>query len=241
MRWNISPMLLPYASLVLGIAFTVLPFRLNAADELDQLREKYDDKTLVLRNFYRGERLRYDSAGMSTGSAVPGDWTVDGFVRVTSLSLSGQRVTIQADRLSLVNSGQTFGFQQAGGKKKEKAKKASGLRIEVEFDPSGITGEKADAVLSRIFLTAQDRFADLVPDYWKPCVLAASTGKATKQYIACGFPPEFAAIPGVVPKSDEHAESVHSGLVSLSKVNQVLPQASDIASCAAGWAGVTSP
>jgi len=92
-------MLLPYASLVLGIAFTVLPFRLNAADELDQLREKYDDKTLVLRNFYRGERLRYDSAGMSTGSAVPGDWTVDGFVRVTSLSLSGQRLTIQADRL----------------------------------------------------------------------------------------------------------------------------------------------
>jgi TonB family protein len=148
---------------------------------------------------------------MSTGSAVPGDWTVDGFVRVTSLSLSGQRLTIQADRLSLVNSGQTFGFQQAGGKKKEKAKKASGLRIEIEFDPSGITGEKADAVLSRIFLTAQDRFADLVPVYWKPCVLAASTGKGTKQYIACGFPPEFAAIPGVVPKSDEHAESVQGG------------------------------
>jgi TonB family protein len=212
MRWNISNMLLPYASLVLGISFTVLPFRLYAADELDQhLRDKYDDKTLVLRDFYRGERLRYDSAGMSTGSAVPGDWTVNGFVRVTSLSLSGHRLTIQADRLSLVNGGQTFGFQQSGGKKKEKAKKASGLRIEVEFDPSGITGEKADAALSRIFLTSQDRFADLVPDYWKPCVLAASTGKGRKQYIACGFPLEFAAIPGVVPKSDERAESVQGG------------------------------
>jgi len=205
-------MLLPYSSFVLCIAFTVLPLRLYASDELDQhLRDKYDNKTLVLRNFYRGERLRYDSAGMSTGSAVTGDWTVDGFVRVTSLSLSGQRLTIQADRLSLVNSGQSFGFQQSGGKKKEKAKKSSGLRIEVEFDPSTITGEKADAALSRIFLTAQDRFAHLVPDYWKPCVLAASTGNGTKQYAACGFPPEFATIPGVVPNSDEHAESVQGG------------------------------
>ena len=211
MRWNMSNMLLSYPALVLSIAFTVLPLRLYAADEPEQhLRDKYDDKTFVLRDFYREERLRYDSAGISTGSAVPGDWTVNGFVRVTSLSLSGQRLTIQADRLSLVNGGQTFGFQQSGGKKK-KAKKASGLRIQVEFDLSGITYEKADTALSRVFLTAHDRIADLVADFWKPCVLAASTGIGRKEYMACGFPPEFAAIPGVIPKSDQHAESVQGG------------------------------
>ena len=204
--------LLCVSVVLVGIALTVFPFHVCAADELEQhLRDKYDDKTLVLRDFYQGKRLRYDSAGMATGSAVPGDWTVNGFVRVTSLGFSGQRLTIQADRLSLVNSGQTFGFQQSGGKKKETAKKASGLRIEVEFDPSGITAEKADVALSRIFLTAQDRFADLVPDYWKPCALAASTGKGGKQYIACSFPPEFAAIPGVVSNSNEHPESVQAG------------------------------
>jgi TonB family protein len=203
-------MLLYYRSLVLGIAFTVLPFRGYGADELEQhLREKYDDKTLVLRQFYPGERLRYDSAGTTIGSGIPGDWTVNGFVRVASLSLSGQRLTIKGDRLLLLNSGQTFAFQQSGGKKKEKAKGASGLQIQVEFDPSGITAENADAALSRIFLTAHDRIADLVPDYWKPCVLAASTGVGRKEYIACGFPPDFAAIPGVIPNSDEHAESVH--------------------------------
>jgi TonB family protein len=126
--------------------------------------------------------------------------------------LSGQQLSIQADRLSLVNGGQVFGFQQSGSKKKEKAKKVSGLRIEVEFDPSSeITAEKADAALSRIFLTTQDRIADLVADYWKPCVLAASTGMGGKEYIACSFPPQFAAIPGVIPKSDEHTESLQSG------------------------------
>lgn len=203
-------MLPVYRFLVLSIAFTMLPFRVYAADELEQhLREKYDDKTFVLRQFYPGERLRYDSAGTNTGSAIPGDWTVDGFVRVTSLTLSGQRLTINADRLLLLNNGQTFAFQQSGGKKKEKAKRTSGLHIEVEFDPSGITAEKADMALARIFLTAQDRIADFVPDYWKPCVVAASTGVGRKEYIACGFPSGFAAIPGVIPNSDEHAELVH--------------------------------
>jgi hypothetical protein len=99
MRWNISNMLFLYAALVLGVAFTVRPLRLYAADELEQhLQDKYDDKTLVVRNFYRGERLGYDFAGTSTGSAIPGDWTVNGFVRVTSLSLSGHRLTIQLFR-----------------------------------------------------------------------------------------------------------------------------------------------
>lgn len=111
----------------------------------------------------------------------------------------------------MVNGGQTFEFQQSGGKKKEKAKKASGLRIEIELDPSGITGEKADVALCRIFLTAQDRFADLVPDYWKPCALAASTGKGRKRYAACSFPPEFAAIPGLVSNSNESPESERAG------------------------------
>jgi TonB family protein len=214
MLWNRSSTLLFYRSVVLGIAFTVFPFSVYAADELEQyLRDKYDDKTFVLREFYPGERLKYDSAGMSTGSAVPGDWTVNGFVHVTSLSLSGQRLKIKTDRLLLLNSGQIFGFatiQQSGSKKKEKATRASGLQIEVEFDPTGITAEKADSALSKIFLTAQDRIAYLVPDYWKPCVLAASTGVGRKEYIACGFLPEFAAIPGVISNSDDHAESVHS-------------------------------
>lgn len=93
-----------------------------------------------LRGFYRGERLRYDSAGKPAGSEVSGDWKVDGFVRVTTLSLSDHSLTIPADRLSLVNDGQAFGFQVSGGKKKDKKpKKVSRLRIEVQLGPGGIT------------------------------------------------------------------------------------------------------
>lgn len=187
------------------------PSWVSAGSDLeDHLRSQYNDKTLVLRNFYHGERLNYDSAGSLRNSAVSGDWTVDGFVRVKSLNLHGQRLSIQAERLTLGNNGTVFQFQQYFDKnnkqdkeEREKAEREHKLRIEVEFDASGITAENADAALAKVFLTAQDRFADLVPDYWNPCVQAASTGKEGKQYKACGFPPEFAAIPGVVYSSDE--------------------------------------
>jgi TonB family protein len=212
MRRNMRALPVLCTSIVLGVAVAIVPCNVQAASELEQhLRHQYNDKTLVLRNFYHGDRLSYDSAGSPvSGSAVSGDWTVDGFVRLTSLDLHGQRLAIQAERLSLGNTGQDFQFQQYFDKNKkkskdeeDKAKKEHRLRIEVEFDASGITAEKADAALSRIFLTTQDRFADLVPDYWKPCVVAASTGKRGKEYNACAFPPEFASIPGIVYSSDE--------------------------------------
>jgi TonB family protein len=201
-------------SAVLIVAFGIAPPHLRAANEVEQhLRDLYAGKTLVLRNFYQGERLDFDSAGLSvSGFAVPGDWTLDGFVRVTSVGLSGQHLTIQADRLFLDSNGQAFEFRQSEGKNKEKkAKKESRLRIEVELDPGGISSDKADAALSGVFLTARDRIADLVPDYWKPCVLAASTGKNKSKYSACSFPQEFAAIPGLVYSLDESPESAGAG------------------------------
>jgi TonB family protein len=165
------------------------------------LRDQYSGKTLVLHGFYQGERLRYDSAGMLTGSAVPGDWSVDGFVRVTSVSLSSRRLTIEADRLFVLNDGQAFRFHQSGGKGSDKKpKKESRLRLDVDADG---TGETVGAALSKIFLISQDRLADLVPDPWKPCVLAASTGKGEGQYKSCRFTPEFSAIPGVAYSLDE--------------------------------------
>jgi TonB family protein len=203
----------------LGVAVAIVPCPLQAGSELEQhLRNQYSGKTLVLRGFYHGDRLSYDSTGSPvSGSAVSGDWTVDGFVRLTSLDLHGQRLTIQAERLSLGNTGQDFQFQQYFDKNKKKDKdeeendkKEHRLRIEVEFDR--ITAEKADAALSRIFLTAQDRLGELVPDYWKPCVLVASTGKGGKEYNACAFPPEFASIPGVVYSADETTKPDEAGV-----------------------------
>jgi TonB family protein len=193
-------------SAILSLAVGMAPVRLQAASDLEQrLRDQYKDKSFVLRGFNQGARLTYDSGGVpDSASANPGDWTVDGFVRVTSVDLSGQRLTIKAERLYLgVAGGMGFQFWQPklDKDKEKKEKKARELRIEVAVNPGGDT---AEAALSKIFLTADDRLAELVPDHWKPCLLAASTGKAAMHLTDCRFSLEFAAIPGVVFPSEEN-------------------------------------
>jgi TonB family protein len=200
-------------AIVLGVAIAITPLRVLAGDELEQqLRDEYSNKTRVLRGFHRGGALSYDSAGtLANGSADPGDWTVDGFVRVVSLRLSGQQLTLQAERLSVANDG--HGFLMQHGSEKKKDKNANSLRIEVALDAGGITVAKADSALSKIFLTPQDRLAELVPDYWTPCLWAASTGKDAGLYDACSFSREFTAIPGVRFHLDKGSETqpAHAG------------------------------
>jgi TonB family protein len=200
-------------AVVLALAVTLAPSYLQAGSEVEKhLRDQYKDKTLVLRNFYPGDHLRYESGGALAGSADPGDWTVDGFVRITALSLSGRHLTIKGERLSLGNCGKGCGFRQYSDNQKpdKKSEAEKKVRIEVEIGEGGTTAEKAAAALSRIFLNSQDRMANLVPDYWQPCVLAASTGKSRGQFTACLFAPEFAAVPGLVSNSDDGPQSADS-------------------------------
>ena len=180
-----------FAALVSAI---LLP-RAGAADELEQsLRPRYGNKTVVLRGFYHGDKLKYDSAGMLAGNLGFGDWTGDGVVRVTSINVSDRRLTIHADRLTLIYDGHALAFQTSGNKK---PKRTSRLRIETELDADAAPAEKGQALLAKIFLTPPDRLADIVPDYWKSCVLAASENLGKERYTACRFAQELAAIPGV--------------------------------------------
>lgn len=189
---------------LLALAVSMLPLETQAASELEQhLRAQYTDKILILRNFYQGDTLKYDFDGKIAGaSPASGDWTVDGFVRVTSLSLSSRRLTIQAERLPLGNCGQGCGFSEYNQRIHQKAGKDNRLRITVDVEASGLTEEKATLALSGVFLSGRDRFDDLVPEYWKPCVLAASSGKGRKKYSACIFPQEFATIPGLASTAE---------------------------------------
>jgi TonB family protein len=199
-------------AVVLVLAIAVAPFNMQASSALEQhLRDQYDGKTLVLRNFYGGDSLRYDASGQLSKAATPGDWTVDGIVQIDEVKVSGHRLTIRAKRLHL-GWVRDVGFSPVEDAKDKKNKKGNsegtrGLRIEAELGPGEVTAERADAVLAQIFLTPKDDFAKLVPDYWKPCVLAASTGKSTSEYNGCRFYPEFLATPGIVSTPDQTARS----------------------------------
>ena len=65
------------------------------SDDLNrQLHDGYADKTLVVRGFYSGDRLRYDSSGSLVGSNPSGDWTSDGFVRIIDIDVTGHEIRI---------------------------------------------------------------------------------------------------------------------------------------------------
>ena len=183
------------ARLLAALVSAILLPRAYPADDLEQsLRSRYGNKTLVLRGFYHGDKLKYDSAGKLAGNLRLADWTVDGVVHVTSINVSDRRVTIHADRLTLIYDGHALAFQTSGNKK---PKRTSRLRIETELDAGAATAEKGQALLAKIFLTPPDRLADIVPDYWKSCVWAASENLGKDRYTACRFGQELAAVPGV--------------------------------------------
>lgn len=181
----------------------------QASDLERHLRDQYRGKILVLRGFYSGERLRYESAGALEGGRA-GDWTTDGVVRVDDIHVSGRALKIKARRLMVVSSGGNglqFDAEVASGQKTLK-KAAVVLELEAHMDGDGLTEEKANAILSRIFLTSKDNFADAVPDFWTSCIADGLSGKNEN----CRFSAEMATVPGMSsPVAVTHSSVSPSG------------------------------
>jgi len=207
------------ALFVSGLIFVILTSWAYADDLEDSLRAQYAGKILVLRGFYHADKLRYDSSGTLVGSGVPGDWTVDGIVRVVSIDVSGRGVTVHCDRLNLLYDGSALAFQAQG--KNKKVKKASRLRIEAQVAADALTADGVRTLLSKIFLMPPDRFADIVPDYWKPCVLAASAFASKNHYPYCKFTAELASVPALASGSDEGNDSDAEGHISNGPISSI--------------------
>jgi TonB family protein len=183
------------------VVFAVAVSAARASDSRQDLRDQYQGKTLVLRGFYTGNKLRYDSSGKLVRGATSGDWTTDGFLLVSDIHVSDLRLKLKAKRLSIaLGQNGTFQFLAETPKMQEKA---TPLQIEVELPQVNPSIEQVDAILSKVFLTEQDSFAELVPGYWKPCVPDGLSGKVSK----CFFSPDFGAIPGFGSRGPSDSES----------------------------------
>lgn len=208
MRWDLPTLRLLLRNLAALTVVLVSSLYLQAGNDLEQhLRDQLKGKTLLLRGFYAGSDLRYDTSGQVSGPAVSGDWTVDGVVQVEDVKVSNNRLTIRARRLHMGWDHDT-GLSDVADYKDKKSKKEDtrSLHIEAELNPGQETADSAEALLSRVFLSPQDQFAELVPHYWKPCVLAGLSGTNSRQYANCRFSPQFLAIPGVASTPEQPRE-----------------------------------
>jgi TonB family protein len=206
MRWCIR---FSYALLFAGLLGA--PHYAAAESDVERhLRDQYQFKILVLRGFYRGAVLHYGADGSLRDAGRPGDWTVDGVVQVNDFRVTGDRLIIRGGRIHYGwtrDSGMTPTHEVDGkGKPDKDEKKNRALEIEAEIGQGGMTAEAGDAAMAGIFLSSNDNFADLVPDYWKPCVRSALNAAGEPNMPRCVFSPEFLGVPGVAHASDSPAK-----------------------------------
>jgi TonB family protein len=241
---------LPYlAALSMLLLLANVPFA--AAQHPEQnLRDHYLGKTLVLRGFYSANQLHYESAGVPDKSDT-GDWTEYGFVLIQEIHASDDRMKIKGERLVAIFSDKQFRLQPSQEQRPGKERESVFLKIEADFPQHNPSPEQVDALMSKIFFTAQDRIADAVPAYWKPCVLRGVLGEDKN----CVFSPEVLAVPGVAasgqadpagssenqdrPQSETQLVRVGNGVLPPKVVFQVNPEFSESAR-AARYQGVVT-
>jgi TonB-like protein len=189
----------------------------HTSDLQEQLRHQYQGKTFVLRGFYSGELLLYNSSGELIKYETPGDWTADGFVKVDQVHLSGTRTLMDANRQLVIRSTGKFEFRPAlQSDPGSNEKKPVTVRVEIDFGTSAPSDVQSEAALSKVFLTQKDSLAFLVPAYWHSCVLMGLLEKDAN----CQFSLDIYSVLGVA-------------LTAQSLIGAVLPDGSSAASAPA--------
>jgi TonB family protein len=112
-------------------------------------------RTLILRNFYRGGKLRYDEQGQLLKGGKPGSWTYDGFIRVTDVTVEPTRMILRAERLEAFYDD---GHIQTGNHRVGK------VTLEMALAP---THEQVASAIRKVFMTAGERVEDSIPNACK--------------------------------------------------------------------------
>lgn len=166
-------------------ALLLAPVNLRGDDLSRQLNQQYTNKVLLLKNFYGGSKLRFDSNGQVLGSVQAGDWTTDGVVEIRRVRISKQNIQFKGNRVYVLAHSQD-GLSLIPSDR--------ALRIDIELAASSRAPSAIDSALSNVFLTARDRFSDFVPEYWKPCVTIALSDVSDETYRGCHFQGDLAVL-----------------------------------------------
>jgi TonB family protein len=167
----------------------------SSADDLNrELRDRYSNQTLIVRGFYSGDHLHYDSSGSLVSGNPSGDWTADGFVQISEIQLKGHEVRVKATRLSAVSQNKTFSLRIAENENVRPGEnKVIVVEIAADLGTRHPSVDQLNEAVDNIFLSSKDDFSALMPDYWKPCVLSGLAGKESN----CRFDSEMLGVPGL--------------------------------------------
>jgi len=134
------------------------------------LRSRYEQKILMLRNFYQDGHLQYDSTGVAKGNPHPGSWTV-ARLGITKVRLKPDKLEVEGTRIAESYETKLLKFVPV--------RTSNQVRITIDRD----SRFALETAVSQVFLDSSEKFVDLVPSYWKAFVggqvefVPQSTGK----------------------------------------------------------------
>jgi hypothetical protein len=126
-------------------------------DIQNQLNSEYKNKTLLLRNFYAGNDLKYDQNGVLQDSVNEGPWSLAA-VELKTLNLTEHGLEISGNRLGTL--------YEAG---KVRLIKTGNIRIRISRSDLR-TGDKnaVDSIFAKVSVdSAHEQLDALIPEIWK--------------------------------------------------------------------------
>jgi TonB family protein len=129
-----------------------------------ELEETFTKKILIIRNFYSGNNLKYDSEGTLISGGPTGSWTIFGYFEPAEINLSATSITLKGKRIY-------WGYNQPN-KKSQLSRCHDTTTIEFSRSSEQLTLPLILIPLNKVFMTNRETIADIVPPYWKKIILA---------------------------------------------------------------------
>ena len=114
-------------------------------------------QTVVLRNYYRGDRLEYDSNGQLKEGGPPGTWTLDGHVRVSKVQMGRDTLEIDGNREFMAFDLKTKAWAALPDQEVT-------ILIGTPDGEADIAAERK--LLLKVFLSRDEETPCLIPSYW---------------------------------------------------------------------------
>jgi len=196
----------------------------NAAAADDTLQSRYQGQQVMLRNFYCGNKLKFDVDGNLVEGKPSGAWTLCLDMFIDRIQVKHGKLEIEGQRIPLFYDSKRQQFRsvlEVADKKKESYKELVRMQevsIEALLPPSADDRTLA-VTLGKLFYSSDKEFAEAAPDFWKPFFQRRADRKpgsspGSDSQPAEGKAPQGAASPGPTPQvsaADGPNEVLHIG------------------------------
>lgn len=149
--------------LIAVILLSFIPLHADESNDLQKrLQDRFLNKIFMIRNFYGGSHLVFDSQGnLLEGDrkvGYEGCWSA-AQIEIHKMEINKGRLILRGPRVFGVYDTKTKEISQLGREHQE-------VQIEVQFDPAQVDEDSITGILAKIFLNREDDLGRLIPDVW---------------------------------------------------------------------------